>query len=102
MIRYMKKIVSQPTEIRKRLYSQIGNQLGLNPISVEKDLWVNIRHHRSVFTPIRGIDYDTPIKKNLRLTPPSQYMSVWKDDYKVMQEQMVYGRSVSFEQLLGQ
>ena len=36
----MKRIISQPAEIRKQLYTQIGNQLGLHPISVEKDLWV--------------------------------------------------------------
>lgn len=66
----------------------------------DKELWENIRHHRSVFTPIRGIDYDAPIRDNLRLTPPSQYMSVWKEDYSTMQEQMVHGRSISFEELL--
>lgn len=36
----MKRIVSQSPEIRRRLYSQIGNKLGLHPLSVEKDLWV--------------------------------------------------------------
>ena len=36
----MKNIVSQSPEIRRRLYSQIGNKLGLHPLSVEKDLWV--------------------------------------------------------------
>jgi hypothetical protein len=81
------------------LEAMMDETFALTAVS-DDDLWENIRHHRSVFTPIRGIDYDTPIKENLRLTPPSQYMSVWKDDYKVMQEQMVYGRSVSFEQLL--
>ncbi len=66
----------------------------------DKELWENIRHHRSVFTPIRGIDYDGPIRENLRLTPPSQYMIVWKGDYSAMQEQMVHARSISFEDLL--
>lgn len=66
----------------------------------DEELWENIRHHRSVFTPIRGIDYDAPIRENLRLTPPSQYVNVWKDDYSAMQEQMVHGHSLSFEDLL--
>lgn len=64
------------------------------------ELWESIRHHRSVFTPIKGIDYDVDIRKDLRLTPPSQYESVWKDDYTAMQEQMVHGKSLSFEELL--
>ncbi len=66
----------------------------------DNELWENIRHHRSVFTPIKGIDYDVDIRKDLRLTPPSQYESVWKDDYTAMQEQMVHGKSLSFEELL--
>ncbi len=66
----------------------------------DNELWENIRHHRSVFTPIKGIDYDVDIRKDLRLTPPSQYESVWKDDYAAMQEQMVHGKSLSFEELL--
>lgn len=66
----------------------------------DDELWESIRHHRSVFTPVKGIDYNTPIKEKLRLVPPLQYMNVWKDDYNAMQEQMVYGRSVSFGELL--
>lgn len=66
----------------------------------DNELWENIRHHRSIFTPIKGIDYDEDIRKNLRLTPPSRYESVWKDDYTAMQEQMVHGKSLSFEELL--
>lgn len=66
----------------------------------DSELWESIRHHRSVFTPIKGIDYDVDIRKDLRLTPPTQYLSVWKDDYSAMQEQMVHGTSLSFEELL--
>lgn len=66
----------------------------------DSELWESIRHHRSVFTPIKGIDYDEDIRKNLNLTPPEQYMSEWKNDYSAMQEQMIHGQSLSFEELL--
>lgn len=66
----------------------------------DSELWENIRHHRSVFTPIKGINYDEDIRKNLQLIPPTQYMPVWKDDYTAMQEQMVHGKSLTFEDLL--
>lgn len=66
----------------------------------DEKLWENIRHHRSVFTPIKGIDYEAPIRENLRLIPPQQYLGVWKDDYTTMQEQMVHGHSISFDELL--
>ncbi len=67
---------------------------------LDLELWENIRHHRSVFTPINGIDYEAPIRKNLRLVPPCQYINIWKDDYTTMQEQMVHGSSLTFEKLL--
>lgn len=66
----------------------------------DSELWENIRHHRSIFTPIKGINYNDDIRNNLRLTPPSHYLSVWKDDYTAMQEQMVHGKSLTFEELL--
>lgn len=66
----------------------------------DDELWDNIRHHRSVFTPIKGIDYEDTTRSNLRLTPPDEFKSVWKDDYSAMQEQMVYGRSLAFDDLL--
>ncbi|MBD5265250.1 MAG: nucleotidyl transferase AbiEii/AbiGii toxin family protein [Bacteroides sp.] len=66
----------------------------------DNELWDSIRHHRSVFTPIKGIDYDVDIRKDLHLKPPAQYLSVWRDDYTAMQELMVHGKSLSFDKLL--
>ena len=81
------------------LESMMDEPFALSAIH-DEDLWENIRHHRSVFTPIRGIDYAAPIKENLKLIPPIQYRNIWEDDYNAMQEQMVYGQSLSFEELL--
>lgn len=66
----------------------------------DKDLWESIRHHRSIFTPIKGINYAESIRDKLRLIPPQQYLHVWEEDYRVMQEQMVHGHSLSFDDLL--
>ena len=81
------------------LESMMDKSFALSAVH-DEELWENIRHHRSIFTPIKGIDYKAPIRENLLLTPPSRYMNVWKDDYSTMQEQMVHGRSISFEELL--
>ena len=66
----------------------------------DNELWDSIRHHRSVFTPIKGIDYDVDFRKDLHLNPPAQYLSVWRDDYTAMQELMIHGKSLSFDELL--
>lgn len=81
------------------LESMMDEPFALSAIQ-DEELWDNIRRHRSVFTPIKGVVYDAPIRDNLQLVPPSQYFNVWKEDYKVMQEQMVYGFSLSFENLV--
>ena len=50
------------------LESMMDQPFALSAVQ-DEELWENIRHHRSVFTPIKGIDYEAPIRKNLRLTP---------------------------------
>ena len=81
------------------LESMMDEPFALSAIN-DYDLWENIRHHRSVFTPIRGIDYEMPIRENIKLIPPFQFRNIWANDYKAMQEQMVYGQSLSFEELI--
>lgn len=64
------------------------------------DLWENIRHHREIFTSVKDIDYSEDIRKNLVLVPPTSVIANWESDYHAMQEQMVYGDSLSFENLI--
>lgn len=45
-------------------------------------------------------DYTPDIRKRIKLTPPQEYLDVWKRDYEAMQLSMIYGDSPSFDKLL--
>lgn len=66
----------------------------------DNELWENIRHHREVFTSVKGIDYNSEIRTKLVLTPPQEFIENWKSDYVAMQQQMVYGESLPFDTLI--
>jgi hypothetical protein len=44
----------------------------------DNTLWHSISHHRKHYTSMKGIDYDTDIRKTITLLPPEEYMSVWE------------------------
>ena len=64
------------------------------------ELWNNIHHHRELFTSIKDVDYTPDIRKRIVLLPPEEVLKVWQDDYKAMQESMIYGEHFTFEQLI--
>lgn len=67
---------------------------------INEDLWESIRHHRELFTSVKGVDYKNDIRRNIVLIPPRNVMKIWKDDFNAMQESMMYGEPISFDKLL--
>lgn len=63
-------------------------------------LYHEIVMHRSIYTKIAGIDYNLHQPKTLNPIPPDKLMGDWEKDYKAMQEAMIYGESLSFEELI--
>ncbi|MFA6843539.1 MAG: nucleotidyl transferase AbiEii/AbiGii toxin family protein [Bacilli bacterium] len=63
-------------------------------------LWNTICHHRKVFTSVKDIDYSLDIRDNICLVPPVGVMTEWKNDYENMRKTMIYGDSLSFEDLI--
>jgi len=66
----------------------------------DHELWNAIQHHRSIFTPIRGIDYTSNIRGNISIIPPKNIIDEWQQDYEMMQQTMIHGESISFDKLL--
>lgn len=63
-------------------------------------LWNSIHHHREVFTHMSNVDYTPDIRDRIMLTPPEKVLPIWKSDYVEMQQSMIYGNSLSFNQLM--
>ena len=64
-------------------------------------LWQSISHHRKHYTSMKGIDYDTDIRKTILLLPPEEYLSAWEQDYNLMRGKMILaGNAIPFATML--
>ena len=63
-------------------------------------LYRQVVEHRRTFIGLRGFDYDTLYPATLNIVPPASIIEQWKDDYENMRMHMIYGESVSFEELI--
>ena len=66
----------------------------------DNTLYQGIVNHRSTITPIRGIDYANHIPSKISIIPPASILKEWQKDYEIMQQNMIYGNSLSFEKLM--
>jgi len=57
--------------------------------------------HRKMFNQIRGIDYTSHQPDKIDFVPPKNILEKWKMDYAAMQENMIFGDSKNFEELIG-
>lgn len=64
------------------------------------ELYRQVIEHRRTFIALRGFDYDTLYPATLNIIPPSSVIDLWKTDYENMRLHMIYGESVSFEELI--
>ena len=60
---------------------------------------ITIEHRRTI-TPIRGIDYSNHNPGKIHIIPPDHIISEWEKDYEIMQQNMIYGKSLPFSDLL--
>lgn len=67
-----------------------------------KELYETIVNHRHRFTRVGGVNYNLHQPQSIHPFPPDNLMDAWRKDYKTMQEEMIYGESPSFDDMLGQ
>ena len=63
-------------------------------------LYRQVIEHRHTFIGLRGFDYATLYPTTLNIIPPYSVIDQWKADYENMRLHMIYGESVSFEELV--
>ena len=66
----------------------------------DKDLYLSVMNHRRIFIGLRGFDYSTLLPQTLSIVPPANIQDLWRQDYRDMQESMIYGESPTFDQLI--
>ena len=65
-----------------------------------EELYKTVIEHRRMFIGLKGFDYPTLLPQTLSIVPQGEIREQWKEDYKVMQETMIYGDSPSFDELI--
>ncbi len=63
-------------------------------------LYNTIVAHRSKFSRISGVDFANHSPDKISFVPPEHLLSEWEADYKLMQENMIYGESLPFTDLI--
>lgn len=88
----------QKTEWTCRLLRKTGGiaDRALN----DKDLYFSVMEHRRIFIGLRGFDYMTLLPQTLNVIPPIEIMERWRQDYREMQNSMIYGQSPSYDDLI--
>jgi len=66
----------------------------------EKKLYNSIVEHRRIFIGLKGFDYSTLAPKTINIVPPENIIDLWKADYEIMQNTMIYGESLPFNRLI--
>lgn len=67
---------------------------------LDENLYKTVIDHRRMFIGLKGFDYSTLLPQTLSIVPQGEIREHWKEDYKVMQETMIYGDSPSFDELI--
>ena len=66
----------------------------------DRKLFESIVRHREHFSKLSGVDYHSHFPPNLNPVPPEHLLKDWEQDYKTMQQEMIYGESPSFKELI--
>jgi len=65
------------------------------------ELYNAVIEHRRKFIGLRGFDYSTLRPDTLNILPPTpEIEQLWREDYRHMQDTMIYGESVDFDELI--
>ena len=92
-----------PIQKQQELFQQLSFKTGIQPQAIEKDAWVTLVL-RLVFNAeisehlvFKG---GTSLINKLNIIPPKDFLKKYKDDYLEMQENMIYGDSMTFKSLI--
>ncbi len=111
---FLEKIFLLHEEFQKQTHKIRVNRLSRHLYDLEKlmathyadkalndnNLYECIVEHRKTLTAIRGIDYNNHAPSKIKIIPPDEVLSLWENDYEIMQKNMIYGESLPFHKLM--
>ncbi|PKQ63227.1 hypothetical protein BZG02_10800 [Labilibaculum filiforme] len=90
--------------LSRHLYdvSQLSKTKFADIALADKLLYETIVNHRYRFAKLGGVDYNLHQPQSINLIPIPEMINAWEKDYNTMQEQMIYGESPSFKEMIEQ
>ena len=90
--------------LSRHLYDilQVSNNGFDNLAFDNRELYNEIVEHRFHFTRLGGVDYNLHAPQFINPIPTNDTIDAWKKDYRKMQEEMIYGDSPSFDEMIKQ
>jgi len=67
---------------------------------LDKTLYRQVVEHRRKFIGLKGFDYDLLYPNAINIIPNEVVIPLWKSDYQVMREQMIWGDAPDFDYLI--
>jgi len=81
------------------IFQLLKSKYGIRAID-NHELYQTIVKHRYVFNRIGGVNYNQHQPQTINPIPIPEIIDVWEADYRTMQEEMIYGNSPDFQELI--
>ena len=81
-------------DIERMMDTDVGQAIN------DRNLYLDIVDHRRRFIGLKGFDYNTLMPQTIDIIPPENVRAQWAGDYRSMQESMIFGESLSFDELI--
>lgn len=91
------------TERMSRHLYDLGSMTGTDVEAqalADHDLYNSLIVHRESYQRLSWIDYKTLGRKTIHFMPPADVLEFYRKDYETMQRQMIYGKTISFDELM--
>ncbi|MFN6378104.1 MAG: nucleotidyl transferase AbiEii/AbiGii toxin family protein [Flavobacteriales bacterium] len=82
-------------DLQRLMKSEFGSIALANP-----ELYNTIISHRKYLTREKGIDYSRHLPEFISIIPSREILALWEMDYNEMRESMLYGESLTFNELI--
>lgn len=66
----------------------------------DENLYHRVIEHRRKYIGLKGFNYNELYPSTLRIVPQNTIGGLWREDYKAMREQMIYGIAPTYDELI--
>lgn len=81
------------------LVSMMHTEIGTDALQ-DYQLYDHLVTHRKWYTCYTYLDYEQLGHQTIAFVPPDDILALYRDDYEVMRQEMIYGQTMEFEELI--